>query len=80
MYIAPHSTLGCTRGGQCCCEFDDRLNGVLVETITGDWIVMQIHDGICDYFDRATKLCTIYSNRPLFCARWGCEDCKLTPK
>jgi len=80
MYIAPHSTLHCTKEGQCCRDFPDRVNGEQVETITGDWMTMRIHNGTCDYFDRTTKRCTIYGNRPLFYARWGCEDCKLIPE
>lgn len=79
MFIAPHSILECAKKGQCCRELSDRWNGEVLETITGDWIIMQAHDDICDYLDRATGRCTIYDNRPLVCARWSCEDCNLIP-
>jgi len=80
MFIAPHSTLECKREGWCCRGFSACLNGELVETITGDWMVMRIHtDGVCNYLNRATWRCTIYNSRPLLCARWNCEDCKPIP-
>ena len=77
MFIAPHSVLGCAKKGQCCRELSDYWNGLMLETITGDWMVMHEHDGVCDYLDRATGWCAVYDNRPLACARWNCEDCKL---
>lgn len=80
MFTYPHSVLRCSKKGQCCRELADLWNGLMLETITGDWLVMQAHDDTCDYLDRETGRCTVYANRPVLCAAWPCEDCNLTAK
>lgn len=77
MCPALNSVLRCTKKGQCCRELTDIWNGLMLETITGDWLVMHMKGETCEYLDRATGLCTIYDNRPLICARWTCDGCDL---
>ena len=53
--------LECKRCGKCCTLFhlfqkDDEVR-----------IKLDSGDGTCKYFDRASRLCTIYSSRPIIC-------------
>ena len=51
----------CKKCGKCCTVFhifpeDSELR-----------IMLDSGDGTCKYFDRETRLCTIYASRPSFC-------------
>jgi Fe-S-cluster containining protein len=35
------------------------------------------NDGPCVFFDRQTRLCTIYETRPLVCRLYNCDDGQL---
>jgi Fe-S-cluster containining protein len=67
----------CEGCGRCCVRSGPHLDVyvapgdlvplAMVETVEGIRLMRRDADGVCVALDRATKLCTIYENRPLCC-------------
>jgi uncharacterized protein len=64
------ATWRCITGCGACCQLtpDERdLEEYLTETELQQYLSMVGEEGWCIHFDRSSRLCTIYEERPIFC-------------